>query len=55
MLLKSSKSILTTSVVFIGGLVFVMSQPVLVLANNQYSYTPIERPRPLGTQGGGSR
>jgi hypothetical protein len=55
MLLKSYRNILPASVAFIGGFILCVGQPEFALANDQMSYTPIDRPRPQRTQGGGSR
>jgi hypothetical protein len=55
MLLKSYKNILPASVAFIGGLILAVGQPELTLANDQVAYTPVDRPKPQRTQGGGSR
>lgn len=55
MLLKSYKNILPASIAFIGGMMFAVGQPEQLMANNQVSYTPTDRPQPQRTQGGGSR
>ncbi len=55
MLLKSYKNILPASIAFIGGMMFAVGQPEQLMANNQVSYTPTDRPKPQRTQGGGSR
>jgi hypothetical protein len=55
MLLKSYKNILPASVAFMGGLMFAVGQPEIALANNRAGFTPSDRPKPIRTQGGGSR
>ena len=55
MLLNFCKNVLPASVAFIGGFILCVGQPEFTLANDQVSYTPIDRPKPQRTQGGGSR
>ncbi|PZO36748.1 MAG: hypothetical protein DCF19_20430 [Pseudanabaena frigida] len=55
MLLKSYKNILPASIAFVGGMIFAVGQPEVLLANVQVGYTPTDRPKPQRTQGGGSR
>jgi len=55
MLLSSYKNILPASIAVIGGMMFAIGQPEQLMANDQVSYTPTDRPQPQRTQGGGSR